>query len=165
MFPLFRKRKRSKAAQENTAQDKLAQNFVIVCLRLQSKWAGWMQGKSERLSGKTKLILLLVFIGLVGGYSLYLIAENFLYKGTSTFYISPIKKPEHVQQSGDVVMPHEAFISEEEYQRINGFKLYMDSMARSPSGKNLFDSIATARPGLMDSILIIEKIYQPQTKK
>ena len=36
----------------------------------------------------------------------------------------------------------------------------MDSLARSPSGRKLYDSIVAARPGLMDSVRYIEKEYQ-----
>jgi hypothetical protein len=41
----------------------------------------------------------------------------------------------------------------------------MDSLARSPSGKNLYDSITSQRPGLMDSVRFIEQLYRGEIKK
>jgi len=41
----------------------------------------------------------------------------------------------------------------------------MDSLARSPSGKILYDSIISQRPGLMDSVRFIENYYQQLKQK
>ena len=41
----------------------------------------------------------------------------------------------------------------------------MDSLTRSENGTIIYDSIVKARPGLMDSVLFIENIYQSQLKK
>lgn len=57
-----------------------------------------------------------------------------------------------------------AGIGQEEYRRIQDFKKYMDSIASTPSGRKIFDSIITARPGLIDSILISGYLFQSQTK-
>jgi len=158
MLPLFRKPKRSETT-PNNAQDKLAETIVRTCLCWQDKWASWMQRKTMHVSRKTKLIVLFTFISLTGGYNLYLIARSFLTKQTTILSINAIKTPEHVLRSSDEVLKRNAIIMEKELQSIQQFKLYMDSLAHSPTGKNLFDSINTARPGLMDSILIIENIY------
>jgi hypothetical protein len=56
-------------------------------------------------------------------------------------------------------------VSKADYQGIIRFRGYMDSLTRSPAGKAAYDSIIFSRPGLLDSIRILEKIYQSQTKK
>jgi len=56
-------------------------------------------------------------------------------------------------------------VSKKDYQGIIRFRGYMDSLTRSPAGKAAYDSIILSRPGLLDSIRILEKIYQSQTKK
>src|SRR5687767_12182579 len=48
--------------------------------------------------------------------------------------------------------------------RINSFKKYMDSLSKSSQARLVYDSILKARPGLMDSIQIIEEIYYSQSK-
>lgn len=165
MLKLSRKYKGKKPAKNNIIQDKMAQKIVTCCILWQSEWAAWMQSRSERISGKAKLFLLFVFIGLTGGYNLYLITESSLIKKASTFPKSSIKKPSQLQEQGDKIMQKQGFISPEEFQKIHGFKLFMDSLEHSPSEKALYDSIISARPGLMDSIIIIENIYQSQTQK
>jgi hypothetical protein len=54
-------------------------------------------------------------------------------------------------------------ISKEEFQRIENFKSYLDSLAKTNAGKRIFDSIIANRPGLIDSLSIVENLYQTQT--
>ncbi|ULT38451.1 hypothetical protein KRR40_25400 [Niabella defluvii] len=56
-------------------------------------------------------------------------------------------------------------MSEAEYSRIKRFRVYMDSLARSPAGRTLYDSIIYHRPGLMDSVRFIENYYQQLKQK
>jgi hypothetical protein len=163
MVSLFKTRKKAGTA-PNQVQDQIARNIVETCLRIQTRWAVWMQRKINPLPVKIKFILLLLFIVLAGGYSLYCLTEGLSTKGEPTFSISPFKQPRYGEPQKKAI-PEAAFISREEYQRIHGFRLYIDSLARSPSGKRLFDSIITAHPGLLDSILFIEHIYNTQTQK
>lgn len=58
-----------------------------------------------------------------------------------------------------------SIVAKEEYEKIQRFRQYMDSLERSPSGKKLYNSILINRPGLLDSIILIENIYQSQIKK
>ena len=48
---------------------------------------------------------------------------------------------------------------------IEEFKNHMDSLKQSETGKSLYDSITSARPHLIDSILFLEKIYRTQSSK
>ena len=165
MLSLFRNKKKQKAAEMQEMQDHLLRSIVHTCIRWQSKWAEWMQRKTEKFSGKGKLIMLLIFVLLTGGYSIYLIGKSFSGNPTPSFSIISIKRPAHIQENGDEAEHINAVISKSEYERIHWFRQYMDSLAGSPSGKALHDSIVAHRPGLMDSIQIIENIYQSQIKK
>lgn len=146
---------------------KIAKSAARYFILWPTKWAAWMQRKTERLSGKGKVMVLILFCVLAGGTSVYIGTSSFSGKQAPPFSVGSIKQPKYVQNPDDENSRPSVNINEEGYQRIHRFKLYMDSLAISngPSGKNLFDSITSARPGLMDSILIIENRYQSQTKK
>jgi len=55
-------------------------------------------------------------------------------------------------------------ITKKDYQSITIFRSYMDSLYTSEEGKNQYDSILQARPGLMDSVQLLEQIYLLQQK-
>lgn len=165
MRSLFRNRKKQNIAKQYEMQDQFLKSIVNICIRWQSIWAEWMQQKAEKIPGKGKLFVLLVFVLLTGSYSIYLIGKSFSENQTPSFSIVFIKRPAHIQETGEEVKHINAVISKSEYERIHWFKQYMDSLTQSTAGKGLYDSIVAHRPGLMDSIQIIENIYQSQIKK
>ncbi len=164
MLSLFRNRKKQNIGKHHEMQDQFLKSIMHTCIRWQSGWALWMQRKAEKLSRKGKLIMLLIFMLLTGSYSGYLIGKSFSRSQTYSFSITHIKRLAYTQETGDEVKYTNAVISKSEYERIHRFRRYMDSLARSPTGKALHDSIVAHRPGLMDSIQIVENIYQSQIK-
>ncbi|ULT42924.1 hypothetical protein KRR40_05095 [Niabella defluvii] len=90
--------------------------------------------------------------------------ERFYGQKDNSITITPIKKPKHATETGET-KTDAAEVSEAEYSRIKNFRVYMDSLARSPSGKALYDSINNHRPGLMDSVRFIENYYQQLKQK
>jgi hypothetical protein len=165
MLSLFRKRKTQSSVKENAAQERLANNIVSACIRFQQRWADFMQHHTERLSRNGKLIILSLFCLTAGSLSVYFIASSVMSRKASSITVIHFKQPPYAVKSGDENTKALVIVSEAEYIKILHFKLYMDSLARSPSGKELYESILSERPGLMDSVLLIEKIYQSQNKK
>lgn len=165
MLSLFKNKKKAPPAAGNAAQDRVAKTIVVWCIRQQQRWAVFMQRQMERLSGKGKLIALSLFCLISGSLSIYLIASSMMGKSsTGTISVSRIKAPLYTGKAGDENTRSATVITKQEYQRIERFRHYMDSLARSPSGKLLHDSILKQRPGLMDSVAFIENVYQSQTK-
>lgn len=165
MLSLFRKGKTQSSAKENAAQERLANHIVSVCIRFQQRWADFMQRHTERLSRNGKLIILSLFCLTAGSLSIYLIANSVVKREASSFTVTHLKTPPLAGKSGDENTKASVIVSKAEYGKIQRFRFYMDSLARSPSGKKVYDSILIQRPGLMDSIFLIEKIYQSQNKK
>ena len=165
MLSLFSNKKKQKAVLENTAQDRIAKNVVGKLLRLQQRWAAFMEHYTERLSVKWKLIVLFFFCLCSGGLSILFIARSLMNNHTTSFHVTQGKIPQHIGKSGDEKSKAVTIVTKEEYDKIQHFRKYMDSHARSPSGKKLYDNILIDRPGLMDSIILIENIYQTQNKK
>lgn len=165
MLSLIRKRKTKDLDKGNAAQERLASSIVSSCIRLQQRWANFMQCHTERLSRNGKLTLLSLFCLIAGSLSIYFITNSLLSRRASSFTVAPVTNPPNAGKSGDENTKALVIVSNSEYEKIQRFKRYMDSLARSPSGKILYDSIRNNRPGLMDSILLIETIYQSQNKK
>lgn len=165
MLSLFRKQKTHGSPNENIAKERIANSIVSACLRFQQRWADSMQRRTERLSRNGKLIILSLFCLTAGSLSVYLIASSVKSHKASSFTVIHLKKTPYAIKAGDENTKALLIVTKEEYEKIQRFRFYMDSLAGSPSGKKLYDSILSQRPGLMDSILLIENIYQSQNKK
>ncbi|MDX9880548.1 MAG: hypothetical protein RBS73_00690 [Prolixibacteraceae bacterium] len=154
-FPIQNKRQKE---EQKTSKGSLAAG--ILYKRIRSAWAAWMARRTAGFTRSTWRILLSLFVVLFGGYSVYLAVNGFTARQAKSISITPIKIPRHATQTGDT--PKAApQLSEAGYSRIRQFRIYMDSLARSPTGKATYDSIIKHRPGLMDSVRFIENQYQP----
>lgn len=165
MFLSFKHKRSQKDHIENDAQDKIAIGIVNKTIKIQEQCAIFMQLQIERLSGRVKKFLLVMFFLLSGGYSLYLIAESLISHKSKSFSISPIKIPQHTGKADDENIQPFIMVTTEEYGNIQNFRHYMDSLTQPTKGKRIHDSILKSRPELMDSILFIENIYQLQSLK
>ena len=158
---LLRNKRKQRFPRKKEAREKNSNNIAGYFIHLKTKGAAWIQQKTERLSGKTKMLVLILFCTLVGGYNIYIGTSGFSRMQVLSFSVGSIEQPDYIRAFGAEETINSFSISKEEYQWIRRFKV-MDSMARSPSGKWIFDSID---PEVLDSILIIENRYQSQTKK
>jgi hypothetical protein len=165
MLFLFRYKAKQKQDKQNAAQGKIAYSIVSKCIRLQSRLADYMQRKSDRLSGRVKKYGLISFCLVAGGGSLYSIVESFRTAGNYAFSVAPIKVLEHATKTGEANKQPLIIITEDAFEKVQRFRYYMDSLSRSSSGKRIRDSILAARPGLLDSVQIIELIYYTKTDK
>lgn len=165
MLSFFRKEKISANTKQNAAQDKLANRIVSACIRWQQKWADFMQRRAERLSANGKRIALVLFCLVSGSLSLYLIANSLLKRRPSNIHIVQLSQSHNAAKAGDENIKAKIIISKGDYQKIQRFRYYMDSLSNNSSGRRTYDSILIHRSGLMDSLYLIEKIYQSQNEK
>lgn len=127
---------------------------------LQKGLANWMAKHTSNFKRRHWLIVLILFILAGGGYNCYLIADSLFSKGRIMFSIYPIHRPLFFRETGEATSDPAVQLSAGEYERIHRFRLYMDSLAASQSGKKVRDSILLHRPGLLDSVLFIEAYYK-----
>ena len=71
--------------------------------------------------------------------------------------------PKHFDKTGDETVMPDATVDEQTYLQIQDFRKYMDSLKLNRT--NEYDSILQARPGLMDSVQVLEQIYLSQKQK
>jgi len=128
------------------------------------RWAARMQARTNKLSLGARSMAAACFCICAAGTSGYLIADA-LFPGNppDKLHISRASPPLYLNRSGDegIARP---IISKGENERLERFRSYMDSLARSPTGRAMHDSIIAARPGMMDSIDLIQGLYSSQKK-
>lgn len=143
---------------EGQKENKVSKSVQVLYTYVQGAWADWMGKRTVGLSSRSLKIVLALFVLLTGGYCIYLTVHGFI-ADHKMFSIIQIKKLGHLTETGDAktAIPNG---SAAEYRRIHYIKMYMDSLARSPTGRTAYDSITYKRPGLMDSLRYIDSYYQ-----
>lgn len=135
------------------------------CLFVQDKWAKKMSSLTARLSKRALTCILVLFVMLMGGLCVGFISGCFSNSTLKTIKIIPLSKPVAVTSKSITINPRWIPITKNEFRRIALFRLYLDSLTRSPTGKVTYDSLYRCRQGLMDSLVIIENYYKSNLKK
>ena len=93
--------------------------------------------------------------------SVYFIASAFVNDASrSTVQISHLKTASPVNNRIKEKITTPIIITEDEYKEIQQFRKYMDSLRQC--SKQNYDSILSDRPGLMDSVILLEQMYNHQ---
>src|SRR5215831_7772988 len=157
-------RRKKKIPKDRRVSDKLAGSIANGFLKVQAGFASFMNKKTDRLTKSGQKILLAGTCMLFGGLSLYTLIGSFRSRHDLPILQRPtsVHVPRHFNHSGDENSRGQTIISESEIKKIHLFENYMDSLARTKQGKMIHDSILSVRPGLMDSIKMIESIFESQ---
>ncbi|WP_025144953.1 hypothetical protein [Pedobacter jeongneungensis] len=125
--------------------------------QVQQGWARVMNNVFNGMGLKSRWIALTCFMILMVALSGYVSISAF----TNDIKAAPanysIKVP---QTSGIYREEHRSGIPDKVYERIHGFRMSLDSLGASAEGRLKRDSLLRSRPGLMDSLVTIEKYYQ-----
>lgn len=133
--------------------------------RKQRRWAEYLGEKVKGWSRTRLKVALAVFCLIQGGACTYILLGLFR-NPSSKNRVEQISIPAHVIQRDTLYSDQqEVKISNREYQRFKEFRVYMDSLQHDSKGKYIYDSILHNRPGLLDSVALLESIYQQQIKK
>lgn len=120
----------------------------------------WGQRLAGRLSPRGRARALLLYCLLAAGYSGSLVAGC---SGGSPAPLPPLQVPGPV--AGNELPRPSLRISPTEYARVQAGRRYLDSLAASPAGRKERDSLLARYPGLPDSLLLFEQLYQSQPLK
>jgi len=162
---LFKRKIKSDNIAATSMSDKVARKIAGFGIKAQLKFATVMNNLLNTMKIKKLKTILLVFCITCGGYSIYLVANAIIKPRSSQqdFKVDQVEVPKHYDRTGEEIVAPENSIDEETYEKIQGFKKYMDSLKINKS--KLYDSILQARPGLMDSVQMLEEIYNSQQLK
>jgi hypothetical protein len=161
-----RKKKQDGPASTNRVSNRISagvNNYVTV---KQAKLAGFLNRKTQGLSTGGKKLILVAICLVFGGMSLYLIINTVWSTSKPVVSLKPkaISVPEHMDKTGEESLRPRVLVSEQDMNEVRMFKVYMDSLKKSVKGKPLYDSILKARPGLMDTVGMLEELYLLQKK-
>lgn len=159
------KQKDKETVDKVTVSDKVAGKIAGLGVKLQQLFAEKMNRIFMKTDFKRLKIILIIFCIGAGGYSIYLIANSVISpdRKQNSFEVQQMDVPKHFNKTGDENLILEAYVDEETYQQIKQFRTYMDSLKQKR--RNEYDSILQARPGLMDSVQMLEEIYLSQQQK
>lgn len=154
---LFKKIRKRNLVANDDAQQKISNKLK----EFQQRIATNLQHKSELLSSQTKKYSLIFFCLLFGGSSIAIIIHAATTK-EQTVSIARLSKPANSMQDEKLYLQADSAITKSEYDRVEQFKNYLFQLKADSSNNKKFDSIMQARPKLMDSIKLFEKIYLQQ---
>jgi hypothetical protein len=143
-------RKRKKQLKENPLRDKVAGKIAGGLLTVQTKFSDKMNKIFSTMKVKRMKLWLILFCFISGGLSIYFFIDALVAKPKTSIKIDNVKMPQHFDKSGDEIMQNP--VPDEMYRNIQDYKKYMDSIGEP------------IRPGLLDSIKILEELYL-STKK
>lgn len=163
---LFKKKKKEVQSDDKaTMSDKVAGTIAGVGIKAQQLFAEKMNRIFMKTDFKRLKLILIVFCISAGGYSMYLIVNSVFspQRKEKDFEVQQMDIPKHFNKTGDETVMPDATVDEQTYLQIQDFRKYMDSLKLNRI--NEYDSILQARPGLMDSVQVLEQIYLSQKQK
>ena len=117
----------------------------------------------DSLSARHLKLVVLFFCTCWFAVSIYFIETAFVIDNPyTTVHISHLKTPFLVNGRLREKLNSSIIITDEEYKEMQQFRKYMDSLQQC--SKQNYDSILSGRPGLMDSVTLLEQIYNQQKK-
>jgi hypothetical protein len=137
----------------------MVERIAIFFLGRQRRFAECINGLLAPLPARKLKVGLYLFCLLACGYSLLLILRGVIGKvnGAPALHIDQTSVPKHYDQPGD---PHsrESEADQELATQLRYFKMYMDSLA--VNNRRQYDSVLVERPGLIDTVRVLEEFYQ-----
>lgn len=128
----------------------------LLYLKAKVRWSEWMNRQSTRLAPRGLKIIFIFVTSLFGTLFLLMILS-----GGQLLYNQPGIRPEVIQtiRAPSTAISNGATVDTLTIKQIKAFHSYMDNLAMSEDGRKTRDSIIEARPGLLDSIRILEAMY------
>lgn len=143
----------------NERRDKLASKIAGRLIHSQAVITSYLNRKAEMLSTRGKKVFLISVCAILGGLSLYTTIDSLLKpRATRAMPKVSITVLRHTYNDDERNRANPS-ITKNEYAKIRRFQQYMDSLKTTPSGKLLYDSIVSARPGLIDSVKMFVSMY------
>ena len=157
-------KKKNKPAVDNPLHDKAAKGIAGFILKVQMGFARFMEKRTARFGRSRKIVLMGVIVLVFGGLSVRSVVTVFTSPPSANHFMpEQIRVPEY--EAAEEIPEHNESIPEDVMEKIKLFRIYMDSLNGSSSGQLVYDSILLARPGLMDSIKLLEEKFNQQQKK
>ena len=142
--------------------DKAAGWIANGILKTQKKFANVLGKISNSWKTKQQWIFLYLVCLVFGGLSLVAVIKPFN-KKAQIIFIKPtaIKTPVNIHSNEDMSL---VTITDNEIKQVHKFKHVLDSLSATNEGKIKVNKFLNQRPGLMDSLEMVEQLYYLQKK-
>lgn len=140
--------------------DKVADKIAAAFNRLQNSFAKRMNKIVDTMNTKRLKTTVVLFAIVFGGISLYLVINAITRPAVPKLHVDQVNVPEHFNKTGDEKTIGSGYVDDETAKNIVAFRRYMDSLKAFKRPQ--YDSIINARPHLMDSVAILEQVYNLQ---
>lgn len=164
MIKSFRNKKHFNSASRHIAVKILLRRFLDWCREKQIRMAQSLQVAFERLSPWAKNASIILFLLVCMATFTSIIASSIKIRSPVDTQVYLIKLPRSLIRDKIRNELPVYILNTPDEQRIAKFRMYMDSLPHSSSGKIIRDSILKARPGLMDSISKLENLFHSTIK-
>ena len=142
------------------ATDKLAGTIAAASENLQQGFSRKMNKYVEGVGLVRARWIIGVFALLFGGYSLYLIGNVLVGpEAKNTVSHEQISQPKYLHLSG-IEIGAPVAVDKETFLQMRVYRLFLDSLKSEDPFR--YDSLLSVRPGLPDSIRLLEEIYYSQ---
>ena len=149
-----------KAEKESTkTPDGIVSRIAGVMNRMHNRLGETLNKKTLNLNRRGKIGLLFLICLILGGGSLYVLIAG-LKDNHSPDLIKPkaIRVPSHVNKTGDPA-PANGVTNVDDIKRIKSIRDYLHRLQQTTGGQRTYDSILHVRPGFMDSLRQVERLY------
>lgn len=157
MWPL---RKRKRNGSKISISDKAAQTIASVCNHLQKSFANRMNKTVNSMNKKRLKTSVILFAVVFGGISVYLLINAITRPAVVRLHVDQVNIPQYFNKAGDEETTGSDYVDERTARNLIAFRQYMDSLKTFKRPQ--YDSIITARPHLMDSVAMLEQVYNLQ---
>jgi hypothetical protein len=161
----FIKKKKGKGGLEDPVniQDRLAIRLAGFALKVQTLFAEKMNRLLLKVPPHQMKQMLIAFCMATCLFSAFLIVDALRDKHKKSFEVEQSKTPRFFDRTGEESFSDGIIVDEESFFKVQVFRKYMDSL--KVHNTTSYDSIVLTRPGLMDSIAILESFYYSQKIK
>ncbi len=158
MFGLFKKRKKGWQPVDSPGlTDAAAEKGASIIISVQQKWASGMNKLTRHWTSPQKKLALVSFCLLLGAHSGIALYQAFNPKPAKKTVIPVTRIKPPLLQDNKTSLPT---FNDPAYRRVKEIHAYLDSLKGSTVGRAKYDSLIQQRPGLMDTIIMIENFYQ-----
>jgi hypothetical protein len=141
--------------------DKMASLLATFLRTVQEKWATCMTRWTASLSKRALQVVVFLFCLLFGGASLFTFLDVFRQNAPTLMKPATLTVPKYYKQPGVALTP---LLTPQDREYISRFKTHLDSLNSSLGGRAVYDSLLRERPGLLDSLRMIEDVFYSPSK-
>jgi hypothetical protein len=156
-------KKRERKTSGNLNQPAIIANMTDKLVRAQHKIADQLNEKAVAWQPAQVKLALVLFCLLSSIICLAIMTHAILAsKPGNTIIVKQMPARWHIGHRENEITIPDHFISKQEYDRLEQFRAYMDSLDNSADGRQTKERLLNQRPKLLDSLAMVEQLYNKQ---